>query len=432
MKKLILIIISLVLTAACVQQNTQYKSVSTTIIEGLGSLCSNEEDCSAFCSNNRGACEDYCKENENELCIKIFPNEQPPLEVQTDVEVQQPKCEGAKTKFDYAPVNLEKTLVMLPIGLMTGNHVTPIDHHYFQNFDNDKVDIEVYSPGDGFVTEIGHMPGAKEGEDFRVVIQHTCTISSIYIHIYYLSDTLAEIDLGERGYASTHSPVKAGEIIGYFEKNVDYNLVDEDVTLQGFIVPEHYEGESWKIHVPNTYDYFNEPIRSRLIEKSLRTAEPISGKIDYDIDGRLVGNWFLEGTEGYGGGGAQENYWTSHLSIVYDAYDPQRIVFSIGNYDGKDSEQFAVKGNAPDPANVKIEDGLVKYELVQYDWFTPGGNPWDRKSLAKGLKTVSNENTLGIVLAQMIEDRKIKFESFPGKTASQVSGFTSTARIYER
>ena len=274
------------------------------------------------------------------------------------------------------------------------------------------------------------MPGAKEGEDFRVIIQHTCTISSIYIHIDFLSEKIAKYILGKE-YVGVRIPVEAGEFIGYYATNVDYNVVDEEVTLQGFVVPEHYEGEPWKIHVPDTYEYFNEPARSEIIAKSLRTAEPISGKIDYDIDGRLVGNWFLEGTNGYSGIDL-ERYWIGHLAIAYDAYDPDRIVFSIGNYEGKDSKQFGVKGNSPDPASISVSDGLVTYELVSYDFFTPEGNSWDRKSLVKGLTTKSNEIVMGIVIVQMIDDRKIKFETFPGKQASEVSGFTDEAVIYER
>jgi len=281
-------------------------------------------------------------------------------------------CEGTKTKFDYSPVNLEKTLVFLPLGLMTGSHVTPIDHHYFQNFNNEEYDIEIYSPGKGHITSIGHMPGAKNGEDYRVVIEHTCTISSIYIHLGIFSERFKEYAPDNNGYTNVRIPVEAGELIGYYKTNVDYNLVDTEITLEGFVTPELYEGEPWKIHVPNTYEYFNEPVKSELIGKSLRTVEPISGKIDYDIDGKLVGNWFLEGTNGYAGqeGTQRGNYWTGHLSITYDAYDPERIVFSIPNYGGRDSEQLGVKGNSPDPATIGILDGLIKFELVTFDYIT--------------------------------------------------------------
>ena len=39
---------------------------------------------------------------------------------------------------------------------------------------------------------------------------------------------------------------------------------------------------------------------------------------------------------------------------------------------------------------------------------------------------------LGVVLVQVLEDQKIKFETFPGKIASEVTGFTNAAKIYER
>ncbi len=46
----------------------------------------------------------------------------------------------------------------------------------------------------------------------------------------------------------------------------------------------------------DTFDYFDEPVKSQLLAKSLRIALPVGGKIDYDIDGKLIGNWFREGS----------------------------------------------------------------------------------------------------------------------------------------
>jgi hypothetical protein len=38
----------------------------------------------------------------------------------------------------------------------------------------------------------------------------------------------------------------------------------------------------------------------------------------------------------------------------------------------------------------------------------------------------------GTVLFQLLEDHRLKFETFPGLRAHEVSGFTDEARIYER
>ncbi len=448
MRKIILIIIASVLIVGVLilflinntyKEKVIEKKEITSEVEkaqkpSLGSLCQSEENCISFCLNNRAQCTSYCKENENELCKIIFPvRDEEENIIRNEKQDITKKCEGTKTTFDFAPVNLEKTLVMLPRGLMTGDHVTPVNHHYFQNFNNDKFDIEVYSPGKGYITAIAHMPGAEEGKDYHITIQHTCTISAYYIYVSNLPDKLKAFAHGTQGYASVHIPVKAGELIGYYKNNLDYNLIDEETKLSGFAVPEHYAPESYKLHiVSNTYEYFNEPIKSKLIEKSIRTTEPISGKIDYDIDGKLVGNWFLEGTNGYGGNSSSEEYWLGHLSIAYDYIDPQRIVISLQGYEAQDSRQFGIKENAPDPAQVSVESGLIKYELVDYEYIAPDGKPWDRKSPVKGLKTTSNELVHGVVLIQMIKQRKIKIEVFPEKTASEVTGFTPNAKIYER
>ena len=58
---------------------------------------------------------------------------------------------------------------------------------------------------------------------------------------------------------------------------------------------------------------------------------------------------------------------------------------------------------------------------------------WDRDSLVKGVVAKNHENQVeGTVLVQMLENRKIKFEAFPGKKASQVTAFTASAKVFER
>lgn len=423
-----LILMGIILIGGCVPEgynnsgetagNSREADKGIQNTQKLGNLCLGEAECNTFCHDNKGRCKDYCNNNpKNTVCQKLG--------------FAKISCETGKIKFSYAPVNLDKTTLLLPLGLMAAGHVTPVDHHYFQNFSNEKPDIEIYSPGRGSVTSIQHMPGAKQGEDYRIVIDHTCSISSIFIHVALLSEKLRPYAPPNNSYVGVKIPVEAGETIGYYARNVDYSIADSEITLPGLLVPEHYEPETWKVHTANIYDYFNDPARSRLVEKSLRIAEPISGKIDYDIEGKLSGNWFLQGSNGYFGA-EKYAYWQGHLAIAYDYLDPKRIVFSIAGYNGEDSRQFGVKGNSPDPSEISIEDGLIKYELVEYDYITPSGVPWDRKSLVKGLKTKSNEIALGMLLVQVLDNRKIKFEIFPGKAASQVIGFTNDAKIYER
>src|SRR3989338_8334568 len=95
--------------------------------QGLGNLCSGEDKCKYFCSNNRGRCEAYCRGKEIELCRIIFP---------PNAHDQGPQdnrgCRGKGTvEFTYPPMLIEDIGMIEPIGLMIGGHVTPIDHGYY-------------------------------------------------------------------------------------------------------------------------------------------------------------------------------------------------------------------------------------------------------------------------------------------------------------
>jgi len=335
----------------------------------------------------------------------------------------------AGTLFDYPPLDLSKVAFILPMGGMIGNHVTPIDHQYYVAPDfggAESIEIDIYSVTDGVVTSIQHM--GSFGDDYRFVVQHTAAISSVYIHVDNLSAKLAAVAPSNGNYVSTDITVTAGEILGSYFGSVDYNIVDSDITLTGFVVPASYTAEPWKVHTPDPFDYFNSSIKSTLIAKSLRTAIPIGGKIDHDIDGRLVGNWFLENTNGYGGDGSGD-YWDGHLAFAYDYIVPDHIIASFGDYNGQ-QKQFGVVGNAPDPADVSVGT-LVKYDLVQYEYYN-GAQPWDRASLVQGL-TMDNYATIdSVVLLQLVESRRLKMEIFHGQSSANVSNFTAGALYFVR
>ena len=152
------------------------------------------------------------------------------------------------------------------------------------------------------------------------------------------------------------------------------------------------------------------------------------------MDGRLVGNWFREGTEDYVAGRETYGspvvtpYWAGHLAIAYDHVDPEQIRISIGTDFATDEEchycigAYGVRGNIPDPAEVSTETGLVKYELVGLERV---GSSRQRTRHVDG-------EILGIFLVQILEERTIKAEVFKGKTATEVSGFSDSASLYHR
>ncbi len=344
-------------------------------------------------------------------------------------------CDDGPTKFNSQPADLEKIAFIKPMGLVQSEHVAPTDHIYLWSYP-DAGDVDVYSPAGGVVNNIQHM-GSFRGDnnyimnDYYVNIQHGCGLDSIFIHIDKLSPKLAKVAPEDGGYVFVDVPVEAGEVIGTYSGSLDYMVVDTSVTL-AFANLESYksnyeEGFQKRVHISDPIAYFNDP--SKLIEKSLRIEEPVGGLLDYDVDGKLVGTWFEENTNGWNGR-MEERYWAGHLAIIYNAIDPEHVIVSTGNFNGR-TGQFGVKGNSPDPGEVGVGE-LVKYELVGYDYYD-GDAKWDGRSLVKGLKLKNNENiNYGIVLFELIEDQKLKVEFFPDKKSSEVDGFTDKAVIYER
>jgi len=353
-----------------------------------------------------------------------------------------PKCTGTgPVELAALPMREEDFALVLPYGLMVGAHVTPIDHWYFSPADrkSPRDAYEVYAMADGILSQIQRRrikvdTGEARPEEFRLVFTHTCTFLTYYDLVTSLDKAILDQvpELQSKDNVNPEIAVKKGQRIGYIGgQTLDFAVWDLEKPLKGFVNLESYSaGDPWKPYTANPYDYVSPAIRRLLIDRNPRTVEPIQGKIDYDIDGRIVGNWFLEGTNGYLGK-EQSRYWVGHLALAYSYLDPSAIVISVGDWAGREG-QFTVRGNAPDPAAVGVSDAPTKYELVWFNYVDQNGRAWDGASLVKNLKAAPMEQIQGTILVQLVENRRLKAEAFPGKAAAQVSGFTEQARIYVR
>jgi hypothetical protein len=353
-------------------------------------------------------------------------------------------CEGEGTLIlDEIPMEWDDLEMVQPMGGVHGSHVTPVDHSYWFAKEGEPWEPErdydksyrynIKTPADGVIKVIEIF----ELDDHRLEIVHTCEFYSIFIHFDINDEILSAAGIDPQHSEYLHKevniPVEKGEIIGTnFRKSFDFSLHYSKKETQ-FIHPEHYESAYWVLHTVDIFDYFEESIRDRLLDLNIRKVTPYGGKVDYDIDGRLIGNWFEENTNWFEGTD-EFAYYKTHIAIVYDDIDPDFIMVSFGDYQGE-SKQFGVKGNSPDPADVSIETGLVEYELVGFSYFSGsidieniwiGGYADDIFASSEGFVVV------GTVLFQLVEDQKLKMEIFPDKTADQVTGFTGYAKFYER
>jgi len=346
-----------------------------------------------------------------------------------------------------SPIAIADIAYIQPMGLMIGGHVTPIDHGYFYikgATAHPPRPAPVYAPMDGNISAVSRTVRNGSYSDYAVTIEATCTFRVRFSNLTGFAGRLRNKigQLAANQNATPNYAVKAGELIGYTgsatDRGIDVWVENDDATLTGFVHPTQYTAaEAWKTHVVDLFDYTNEPLKTQLLALDERDATPRWGKIDYDIDGKLVGNWFRVGSGGYGGTGGNQvgsgnSYWTGHLAVVYDGNDPGQIEISFGDYQGT-AQQFAVIGNSPDPATVDPATGLVKYQLGQIERYSADtGQAWNTATYLPHLRTRASSIVDGTVLMELASKRTLKMEIFPGKTAAQVSGFDAGAVMYER
>ncbi len=361
-------------------------------------------------------------------------------------QISSGSCTGTgPVKFTVSPMKPEDFSILIPYGLMVGGHVTPIDHQYFapKDYNSKRDSYEVRAMADAHVTDIQARDRVSmtdpndKFQEYRLVFVYSCTFFSYYDLVTSLSPELkAEYDKHKdksQGNSPLDYPVKAGQVIGKIGgQTLDFAVWNTEKPLTGFIVPQHYTAESWKLYTANPYDYFSDELKALLIERNPRTVAPIEGKIDYDIDGKLIGTWFVEGTGGYNDNSRTHDYWSTHLAIAPDLYDPSSYIISIGNFNNE-AKQFTPKDTASfEPKNIGVDSGLIKVSLTTFDHVDASGNKWNEMSLIKNPKVRANSTVAGCALFKMVEARKLKFEAIAGKTCEQVTDFSAAAKIYER
>jgi hypothetical protein len=333
-----------------------------------------------------------------------------------------------------------------PLGRMFDSHVTPTDHQYWQpaSRTTNWAAYPVYSPADGYLVGIGRTNPGKLGTtditaviedlEYRFVIEHSCDFYTIFIHIHNLAPEIAsQFTFSNETNAPTTQiriPIKAGQKIGTVGGNYfDVTTVDVTKKLTGFVNPDAYKGEPWKVYTNDTIAYYTEPLKSQYYAKVSRSVEPVGGKIDYDIDGKLVGNWFRQGSGGYSSGGGNGRYWDGHLSFAYSANVPNVVMISTGHFLGDVSAQLIVDKNTPDPATVDVSSGIVKYTLFEYNYIDPRGQSQTPR-VAKNLQLEKKGAAKGTMLVQVLDNKTIKVEVIAGISSRMT--FSEKAEMYER
>ena len=144
---------------------------------------------------------------------------------------------------------------------------------------------------------------------------------------------------------------------------------------------------------------YDEPLRSQLRSKVTRDGSDKDGRIDYDIAGRLVGNWFLESLSVAESSRGSSQTWAQQLAFAYDVRRPNARRVSIGGTIAP-AGLYEPSSLSPDPAEISVPSGLVRLILTL---------PAPRQAVPARDQTTSGP---GILLVQMLTPNRVKVEFF--------------------
>ncbi|HRB82721.1 MAG TPA: hypothetical protein PLW46_00265 [Acinetobacter johnsonii] len=354
-------------------------------------------------------------------------------------------CEGeGSKKLGSAPMRPSDISTILPYGLVAGGHVTPIDHQYFLGKDQKAQPntYDVLAPGDGTLVTVEVRPRGNGTYDVRGVISYSCTFFSYFDLVNSLADEIAsKMPAGwntqNNGPMAVDIPVKEGQVIARIGgQTLDYAVWDTTKTLDKLLVQKAYSNyEPWKTSTVSPTDYYTDEVIESLLPYYVRKEKPRDGELAYDIDGKAIGGWFKQGTNGYIGAFKEKDYSSmtyadGHLALIPDYLDPSSWVFSTGSINH--GAQYSIKSPSVAPDKLDESSGVVKYELSQYEWTDETGGKWLGATVPKTIKLNTTGSTMATALVEMTGKRELKVEIFVGKSASEVDGFTDGAITYTR
>ena len=256
-----------------------------------------------------------------------------------------PSCGSNMALFTSAPVTDPTFVSINPIGhVFPPGHTFPADHAYFGFTTGVSPNINLYAPGDGWVTQVIALYGVGNSPDGYVINFSPCaevTLMNLSVN------TLAPALLHPSGPVSTSCssfgenfpgavascvttmqlPVKAGDLLGNGGL-VDFGpIIDTRFQLSGFIDPGRHDLNRGFCPV----NYFTPSLKAAYtailgVNNGTtfipRTTPPLCGTIVQDLAGTVQGDWFFPG--------ASYPPDNPHLALIHDSVYPSTGTFSSG------------------------------------------------------------------------------------------------------
>lgn len=270
-----------------------------------------------------------------------------------------PAC-GTKTDFfTVSPIKDGEYRNIVPLGTLGpgSGHVFPTKHTYFMSTASnveDQTDVNVYAPGDMFVTAIQRWHSLTYNYSDYYVYFSPCKDVEVYmLHLNDLEPKLANAltnkqtcrteqtgtNTFEWCWQKVDLEVKAGELIAKAnpaKKNsikqfFDFGMSDHRVPDLDFANPKRWQGNGFdQLHMVCPFDYFPSNMKNKFLSQMAdydnsslkRTVDPLCGQYMQDIAGTAQGVWFPPDTKEI-----NEN---AAISLVHNNALAEKAAFSFG------------------------------------------------------------------------------------------------------
>lgn len=272
-----------------------------------------------------------------------------------------PEC-SASTQLTMAPLEDDAYEVIIPLGLLSTNHVLPTSHVFYQLVREPTLSsrygtpavAEVRAPGNIRILHVNSSEsiGSPRGDyiDYDITFAPCRGRMYQFLHVSTLIPELEklfeagltgrcnEYEIGQSQARLCQSAVQldvpVGTVLGTTGGKVsnalDLEAYDLDGPSLGYANPARFGSEfDLRLKVVCPFDDFTADVQDRQLARmgasklQPRTAEPRCGEVMQDIPGTAQGNWYT-GITGRNANTSQE------LALVHDHVDPAMAAISIG------------------------------------------------------------------------------------------------------
>lgn len=347
--------------------NTQSQTESSPQIsskreKGLGLLCSGEKECVAFCANNRGRCEVYCKGNENELCRLIF---RPVTSEKRDTPPNLDCKNDTQPLFTKPFTDLSKINHIMPLGNVKAGSLSRSYISVKREKNDSKVWAPLFAPTNATLFRIAYAyrgdPAQGGRAEYRIDFRVSCEVTFGFDHIANISERLKQFAPTEptymtRGGKEVSVPVIEGELIGFTNGGLiggawDFLLFNYAKEVS-HINPSRWTSEHNK-YADCPYDYFTEDLRKQYYAMFAsaggeRAQNSTCRSASRDVAGTLSGGWFKGNATDVSGARIIIGSDYSTVDLVVDENDPRAMgsVLSIRHQNAPKKPEDVLTGGS--------------------------------------------------------------------------------------